>query len=100
MGVVWPGSRDLWISDCTSGCGLLPSQPVQGPAPHCLRLSPLPGPQGTGLERSAGHMPEPQQSGQALVVALTSGVHSWGSGASFPARCPCVVNGVTMGATE
>lgn len=79
MGVVWLGSGNLWFSGCASGHGLLPSQPAQVPAHHYLLPTPLPRPHGISLGLSTGHMPEPQQSGWALVVVLTFGVHSWDS---------------------
>lgn len=41
---------------------------------------PLPRPQGTSLELSTGHVPEPRQSGRPPVVALAFGVCPWGSG--------------------
>lgn len=73
MGAVWLGSWDLRLPDCTAGCGMLPSQPAQGPAPTAYFLTPCQ-PHGTG------HVPEPWQSGWAAVVVLTFGVHSWDSG--------------------
>ena len=73
MGVVCLGSRDMQLSDCAAGRGLLPSQPVQA---LLLTVYIFPRPQGTLLELSLGHEPEPRQSGRALVAAATFGVHS------------------------
>ena len=73
MGIVCLGSRDMQLSDCTAGRGLLPSQPVQA---LLLTVYISPRAQGTLLELSLGQVSEPWQSGWALVVAVTFGVHS------------------------
>ena len=58
---------------CAAGRGLLASQPVQA---LLLTVYIFPRPQGTLLELSLGHEPEPRQSGRPLVAAATFGVHS------------------------